>query len=645
MRGKVFRSSLLLLLSLLLARDSAFAQIPRVDSIEPTQGPIAGATRVTIRGANFTGATITINRTPVTPTVHFDSEIQFVTPSQESGIALIRISKGQDRAFAEFLYVPPRLEQLPPGHITTVAGGRNFFGDGRPATEAMIETAGTLALDSAGNMYIPEAEQGRIRRVRADGVIETFSGTGVNGSAGDGGPATEAQFQFPRGVAVDTFGNLFVADQNNFNVRRIDATTGTITTFAGTGSFGFSGDGGLATQAQFRKPNKVVVAQDGVVYILDSVDHRIRRVGLDGIVSTFAGTGTPGFSGDGGPATEAQFFINQEDGGGLAVDAAGNLYLADTGNGRVRRIDKNTGIISTVGLANSVRAVTVDSSGSIWFAPNVPEGSRIVAVNPSGATLASFGSGDGFSEDGVPASTAPLGFIEGLQIDGNGNILFTELESSRVRRINVQTGLLETAAGMGPRIINETGPATRAILNIAYSDILFLPSGELLVADSGNALVRKVDPQGNISTFAGNGFIGFGSVNPNLGEVGPASEVSIVAQGLELERDGSILITAGALLRLDQEGLIRVVAGRGVQYGFSGDGGPAVDATFRGLQDVAVDQNGNIYVVDTNNNRIRRIDRETSIITTVAGSGPSVPTEGFGQGSSAGMVARQHWPA
>ena len=228
----------------------------------------------------------------------------------------------------------------PGGIITTLAGtGRSAFGgDGGPAIAAQLDEPVGVAVDGAGNLYIADKNNSRIRKVGPGGIITTLAGTGRSAFGGDGGPATAAQFNSPEGVAVDGAGNLYIADRGNHRIRKV-RPGGIITTLAGTGGPAFGGDGGPATAAALRLPKGVDIDGAGNLYIADSRNHRIRKVGLDGIITTLAGTGVRGFGGDGGPATAAQFNSPE----GVAVDGAGNLYIADRGNHRIRVLTLMTG--------------------------------------------------------------------------------------------------------------------------------------------------------------------------------------------------------------------------------------------------------------------------------------------------------------
>ena len=293
------------------------------------------------------------------------------------------------------------------GVISTFAGTgeEGFSGDGGPATEAQFYPGHdqflSVATDAAGNVYVTDPENQRVRRIDTAGMISTFAGTGEEGFSGDGGPATEAQLSYPVGVAVDSAGNVYVADVVNLRVRRID-TAGVISTFAGTGEEGFSGDSGPATEAQLSYPISVAVDAAGNVYVAGYESSRVRRIDTAGVISTFAGTGEEGFSGDGGPATEAQFYAGNDGFLSVTTDATGNVYVADAGNLRVRRID-TSGVISTIagtgeagfsgdgGPATEARlsgpeGVAVDAAGNVYIADTGNH--RIRILTPAGGERA-----------------------------------------------------------------------------------------------------------------------------------------------------------------------------------------------------------------------------------------------------------------
>lgn len=234
-----------------------------------------------------------------------------------------------------------RKVDLATGVITTVVGNGagGFDGDGGPATAAKLNGPKGVLVGPRGEIYIADSANDRIRLVDPAGTITTLAGTGATGFGGDGGPATAAQFNGPRSLALDPAGYLYVADDNNDRIRKIDVTSGIVTTYAGTGKTGYAGDEGPASQAQLSRPRGIARDAAGNLYIADSMNHRIRLVDPSGRITTVVGTGRQGYGGDGGPATAARVFTPR----GVATDAAGNLYLADTYNDRIRRVAAASG--------------------------------------------------------------------------------------------------------------------------------------------------------------------------------------------------------------------------------------------------------------------------------------------------------------
>ncbi len=284
------------------------------------------------------------------------------------------------------------------GIITTVAGNGScgYSGDGGSATAAKIYYPYGVAVDGAGNLYIADLYSYRVRKVSTSGIITTVAGNGSYGFSGDGGPATSAKLTYAYGVAVDGAGNLYIADIYNYRVRKV-STSGIITTVAGSGSYGFSGDGGPAVSAKLYYPQGVAVDAAGNLYIADSGNHRVRKVDSAGIITTVAGSGNGGFSGDGSSAVSARLYYPQ----GVVVDAAGNLYIADSSNYRVRRVS-SSGIITTIagngsyiysgdgGPATSASfyypaSISVDGSGNLYIAD--PYSHRIRRVSEMSVPL------------------------------------------------------------------------------------------------------------------------------------------------------------------------------------------------------------------------------------------------------------------
>lgn len=234
------------------------------------------------------------------------------------------------------------------GIITTVAGNgtSGYSGDGGAATSAELNAPYAVALDTAGNIYIADTQNYRIRKITAStGVISTVAGNGIQGYSGDGGTATSAEFGYPSGLALDTAGNIYIVDNSNQRVRKVTASTGVISTVAGNGTAGYSGDGGAATSAELAWPADLALDTAGNIYIADGGNNRVRKVTVStGIISTVAGNGTGGYSGDGGSATSAE--LNNPS--GLILDTAGNIYISDLYNLRIREVTASTGVIATV---------------------------------------------------------------------------------------------------------------------------------------------------------------------------------------------------------------------------------------------------------------------------------------------------------
>ncbi len=336
--------------------------------------------------------------------------------------------------------------------ITTVAGdgygagtGRGgFSGDGGAATNAKLAQPRGVAVDLAGNIYIGDAENYVIRKVSPSGIISTIAGIpGSSGYSGDGGPALSAKLSGLFGICIDNSGNLFFADLQR--IRKI-STSGTITTVAGNGTAGYSGDGGNATAATIYNPYGLAVDAVGNLYIAEQLNNLVRKVSPSGIISTFAGMGTPSYSGDGGNATAAM--LRQPE--SVAVDNSGNVFIADAGNNVIRKVS-TSGIISTVagtGLLSdggdggpataaniqSPVGVAVDATGNIYIAEYL---SSVRMVNTSGIISTIAGNGTaGYSGDGGPAVEAEFYYTWSLCLDGGGNIFVGDADNNVIRKIS-----------------------------------------------------------------------------------------------------------------------------------------------------------------------------------------------------------------
>ena len=320
-----------------------------------------------------------------------------------------------------------------------------------------------LAVGPDGSLYASDCGAARVYRIEPQGVTEVIgSGPGgfSPGFVGDGGPATEAQTLCPYGIAFDPEGRLLLMDHGNNRVRRVDAA-GVILTIAGSGPGhfvgGFAGDGGPATEGLMQEPTHMAVDADGDILVADRDNHRVRRIGVDGVITTVAGNGEAPFSGGGGPAIEASFFA-----AGLAVDDEGRLYIADPSNHRVLR------------------------------------------VGPDGTIATIAGTGEAGSEgDGGPATEAALMMPESLLLDQEGNLYIGDPGANRIRRVSPD-GMMTTFAGTGDEGYDgDGGPATAATFGL-YGEPASLAidaSGNIYIGDSGNHVIRVVDPSGSISTL------------------------------------------------------------------------------------------------------------------------------------------------
>ena len=524
-----------------------------------------------------------------------------------------------------------RIRKVSNGTITTVAGNgsRGFSGDGGPATSASLNNPAGVAVDSAGNLYIADQFNQRIRMV-SGGTITTVAGNGMDGFSGDGGPSSSASLNYPQAVAVDLAGDFYIADTNNGLIRKV--SKGTITTVAGGGNS--LGDGGPAISALLERPSGIAVDSSGNLYIADTSDYRVRKVSA-GTITTVAGNGTNGFSGDGGPATRASLAQPL----GVAVDSAGNLYIADSSNSnassnRVRKVaggtittlagNGNSGFSGDGGPASSATlnfpsGVAVDSDGNLYIADTY--NNRVRKVSGGTITTVAGNGNQGFSGDGGPAVSAALSHPQAVAVDPTGNLYISDTGNIRVRRVS--NGTITTVAGNGtvtqsagngsPGFNGDGGPATDA----SFGDPTGLATdsaGNFYIADYTDHRIRKVS-NGTITTVAGNGTGGFS------GDGGPATSASLFyPNGIALDSAGNLYIADGSNLRVRKVsgGIITTVAGDG-NKGFSGDGGPAASASLNTAYAVAASSTGNFYIADISNNRIREVSNGT--ITTVAGNG------------------------
>jgi uncharacterized protein (TIGR03437 family) len=495
--------------------------------------------------------------------------------------------------------------------INTVAGSASI-GDGGAATAAQIGNIQGIALDRLGNQYLSDTDRNLIRKIDAKGVITTIAGTGLAGYAGDDGPATMAQINLPYGLAADLIGNVYIADLGNNRVRRI-GLDGSMTTVAGTGVKGSLGDGGLAVNAQLMVPRNVAVDAAGNLYISEFEGHRIRKVTPDGKIATIAGTGVSGFFGDGGLAINAQIAYPS----GITVDHSGNVYFADSQNQRIRKILPG-GIISTVlgGTATIALltpvAVAVDAAGDIYVGDS-SDMVRSYSVAGSWNIVAGTGA-TGFAGDGGLASKALLTDPRDLALDLAGDLLIAD--GIRIREVNLQ-GIIQTVAGDGYlHAVGDGGLATNAVLNQPLG-VALDRLGNLYIADTGTQRIRQVAASGIIETFAGTGVAGY------VSDSVPAAAAALNSpMGVMADAYANVYIADTSNHRIREvvtNGLITTFAGTGT--GGSGmQNLPAAQTQLSGPRGVCGSVGGVIYIVDTANHRVLRAPIG-GLVQTVAGNG------------------------
>ncbi len=517
------------------------------------------------------------------------------------------------------------------GQVTTYAGAGAApgFADGAAAS-ASFDSPGGLAIDAAGNVYVADSGNNRIRKIDTGGNVTTVAGNGVAGDTdGTGGPSGSAQFAWPTGIAADGAGNLFVADTGNNRIRKIDPE-GNVTTFAGNGSAGFAdGSGGRSGSAELRWPGGVALGAAGDLFVADQDNYRLRRIDPSGDVTTVAGGPAPGFVD--GSSSVARFYGPRA----VALAASGTIVVADEENDAIREVDA-TGTVTTLagdGAAgyfdgqgggsgaiefDAPQGIAVDGYGKIYVADTGND--RLRSIDPNAgqvATLAGDGTA-GFANGNGQAGSGELNHPVGIAFGGaiyagdTGNDCIREVTSAGLKTMSGQpaAGFADGASS----VARFSGPA--GIAGRQWS---------VFLADPGNHRIRFVDQAGKASTLAGSGAAGTAD--------GPAASATFeFPAAVAVDATGKVIYVVDRDandVRVLQNGNVTTLAGNGVAGDVDGTGGANGTAEFNAPQGVAVDSDGNVYVADTGNNRIRQIDPSGNV-TTLAGNG----TAGWADGSA-----------
>ena len=494
------------------------------------------------------------------------------------------------------------------------------IGDGKPATSVVLTLIDGVAVSPDGEIYISHRSKNRVRKIDKNGIIHTVAGDGLAGFRGDNGSALEASLNFPAGLAFDPLGNLYIADRNNHRIRKINRK-GIITTIAGKGIPDMDGDEGPAIEASLYFPSDVACDLKGNLFISDRSNNRIRKVDLKGIISTVVGLGVPGFGGDFGPAEDAILKYPF----GITLDKKGNLYIADRGNNRIRKVDTQ-GIIKTIAgdgyhayggsYGPATRAslayptdVAVDDQGNIYFADR--NNNRVRKIDTLGIVTPLAGTGQSdYNGDNEVAAETNLYLPLAIALTHDSKMVVVDRSHFRLRSIDLKSDQVTTIAGNGrSHFKGDQGTALGATLS-SPSGIAIDSRGNILFADQTHNRIRKIDSRGVISTFAGNGKLG------NEGDGGLARKAALYRPtGLVIDSKDQVYVVS----RFPPSWNIRKINGKGVITRFAGigrlddrgDGGAPKDASFKALRDIATDNKGNIFVADLGH--IRKIDKNGKI--------------------------------
>ncbi len=499
-------------------------------------------------------------------------------------------------------------QTLPPQRIIQTFAGADFTfqGDGKPAITAPVGQMDGIGLDAAGNILAADRENNIVFRVQSDGILNVIAGNGFRGFGPENVPARSSSVNAPLSVAVGPDGSVYVADAGK--IRRI-GLDGIIKTVAGGGT-NFPGNGRQATSVSLNTPTGIVFDAAGTLYFSDQNNHRVVKVTPDGVFSTVAGTGQPGFSGDGGPGTAANLNFPY----GLLFARDGGLLIADTGNNCLRKLSLSTGIISAFAGGGSggdgspasqarittPKALAIDDAGNLYILESV--GLRVRRIAPSGIITSVAGSGArGFSGDGGPAISATFNFPKGMAVDRAGNILIGDTVNRRIRRVSA--GRIDTIVGNGSyRLTPDGTPASLSFFTLP-TRVTTDAIGRVYVVDRDGALIRRIGADGKIDTIAGNGFQEPSFSTPPV----PATSIGISdLYGIAIDPNGSVyFVEYQRIRRVTPDGVLTTFAGGGSNP--NGDGGPATAVALNQPRDLAFDAAGNLYVSEMLSHRVRKI--------------------------------------
>lgn len=555
--------------------------------------------------------------------------------------------------------------------ISTVAGS-DWVGENVPATSAILLQAEGIVTDNAGNIYISDANNHRVRCLSPNGLIRTIAGNGVAGFAGDGGPASASQLNSPYGLAFDFAGNLYIADLGNARIRMI-TPAGTIATIAGGGPLpaGGKNEGSMALSLAFISPRNVAIDGAGIVYISDFGAHRVYKMTTDGTVTTLAGTGIRGYSGDGAAPLALLNYPTA-----IAVDHQQNVYIADSGNHLIRKV--SGGILTSIARAALPTGLSFDGVATLYVADHsaaqileIPlssgattamnvsaadiacgnDGSLYVAdmtvarkVNYFGASTIIAGGGSLAEGDGGQATTARLNHPGGVAVDSIGNLYIADKANNRIRRVALN-GTITTYAGTGAQgNTGDGGSAVLATLNSPTS-VTFDPMGNLYIADTGNARLRMVTPGGIITSvptaaLSAPAFLMFDAARnlyiadaAAIFRVTPSGTTAVLFSGLQSPR--GMALDASGNFYFTEPSLKQVW-----MFAPSGSHSQLAAGAWSSPQGIAIDASGNLLVADSGLNQVMSVNTFGNV-TPVAGTG----TPGFTGDGSAALLAQLNGPS